>query len=433
MLLIADATLLKTALFFLVIACVALLLVARRTGKRLDLLRRGVDRIADGRAEPMIPLYNGGPTGDLSTSLNRMADAYEQRLKSFDEQQNETEAILTSMVEGVLAVDLDERLISINSAAARLLRIDPYRVEGRSIQESVRNTAVQQFVAKAVSSDSPIEDDLVLRLLGDNNEARERYVQAQGTALRDTGGKRIGALIVLHDVTRLRRLEMIRRDFVANVSHELKTPITAIKGSVETLLDSLTDQPHENEQFLNIISRQADRLNAIVEDLLALARIEQETERDVVDLDEHNIADVMRAAVEMCSINARARKISLSVECDPSLVARINAPLLEQAVVNLIDNAIKYSPEGRSVHLSTEHTQQDFQISVVDEGVGIEREHLPRLFERFYRTDNARSRAMGGTGLGLAIVKHIAQAHHGRVSVESTVGKGSTFRIKLPR
>ncbi len=433
MLYIADSAGLQAALVLSLIACVVMACLMYRTGKRLRHLRRGVDRVTEGHSDPMIPFYNGGLTGILSTSLNRMADAYDQRMRKLSEQQNENEAILTSMVEGVLAVDLDERLISINKAAARLLRVDPYRVEGRSIQESVRNTAVQQFVGRAVSSENPVEDDLVIRLMGEDNETRERYVQAQGAPLHDAANKRIGALIVLHDVTRLRRLEMIRRDFVANVSHELKTPITAIKGSVETLLDSMNGGPEENEQFLNIIARQGDRLNAIVEDLLALARIEQGTERDTVELEEHNVRDVLRAAVEMCSINATSRDIAIDLTCNATMTARINAPLMEQAVVNLIDNAIKYSPEGVPIRIDADLKESELQIAVIDEGVGIEREHLPRLFERFYRTDNARSRAMGGTGLGLAIVKHIAQAHGGRVTVESTVGKGSTFRIHLPR
>jgi two-component system phosphate regulon sensor histidine kinase PhoR len=237
---------------------------------------------------------------------------------------------------------------------------------------------------------------------------------------------------VLHDVTELRRLENVRREFVANVSHELKTPVTAIKGFVETLRDGALDDRPQAERFLDIVARHAERLQAIIEDLLSLSRLEQE--EGALDLPHLDTAltDVLQSAVQDCAVKAEARQMAVNVTCSPGLRARINAPLIEQAIVNLLDNAINYSKAGSTVWVEAAEEGADIILQVRDQGIGIPQQHLPRLFERFYRVDKARSREHGGTGLGLAIVKHIALVHGGRVSVSSAVGKGSTFTIYLP-
>ena len=237
---------------------------------------------------------------------------------------------------------------------------------------------------------------------------------------------------MFNDVTQLRRLEDMRRDFVANVSHELKTPLTAIKGFVETLHQGQAD-PEEARRFLGIIARHVDRLNVIIEDLLMLSRIEDQAERAEIKRETVRLRDVFGNAVQICRPAADAKRIRIRVAGDETLTASVDPVLLEQAVVNLLDNAVKYSDPEREVEISGRAADREIRIRVQDQGVGIERRHLPRLFERFYRVDKARSRAVGGTGLGLAIVKHIAQAHGGHVSVESTVGEGSRFTIHLPR
>jgi two-component system phosphate regulon sensor histidine kinase PhoR len=219
---------------------------------------------------------------------------------------------------------------------------------------------------------------------------------------------------------------------VANVSHELRTPITSIKAAVETLQDGALEDRAETARFMAMIARQSDRLGAIIDDLLRLSRIEQDEESEGVNLARGQLEPVLKAALQACEAKASTKGVALALRCPEDLEATINPPLLESAVVNLIDNAVNHSEAGTTVRIEAGAADSGIVVRVSDKGCGIEKKHLPRLFERFYRVDKARSRKMGGTGLGLAIVKHIAGAHGGRVSVESTPGEGSTFTIHLP-
>ena len=248
----------------------------------------------------------------------------------------------------------------------------------------------------------------------------------------DADNKQIGILVVLNDVTQLRRLENMRRDFAANVSHEIKTPLTAIKGFVETLQHNAIDDHEEIQRFLAIIEKHVNRLTAIIEDLMQLSRIEQQQESDLV-LAKRDIKEVIQSAIAHCSDVARKQNVDIIFSGDQVVTALIDTTLLEQAFINLIDNAIKYSDAGSVVEISTSIEEDGVKIDIQDHGIGIPQEHLARLFERFYRVDEARSRKLGGTGLGLAIVKHIVQSHKGHVTVESQPGEGSTFSIILPK
>ncbi len=384
------------------------------------------------RHEHSAPLSSLGPQStlelsDLSEAFHRLHQQLEERSHTIGRKGTEQQAVLASMAEGVLAVDSEQHVITLNRAAAALIGVSVEDATGKNLQSVLRNADLRRFVLRALESLDSIEDDITL--LGE----RQKVLQARGTALRDTRGRAIGAVIVLNDVTHTRHLENIRRDFVANVSHELKTPIASIKGFVETLLDGAIHEPADAERFLRIVVKQADRLNTIIEDLLSLSKIEQSEEAGDLALEYFPIRDVLEAALADCENKAGERQIALELNCHEALATAINPRLLEQAVLNLVDNAIKYSEPSSRIEINATATEREVVIAVRDHGCGIEREHLPRLFERFYRVDRARSRKLGGTGLGLAIVKHIVQAHRGRIDVESTPGQGSVFRIHLPR
>jgi two-component system phosphate regulon sensor histidine kinase PhoR len=401
------------------------LILSRRLTRPLEEFRRGAERFARGDLSLKLPRPDLAELVSLGTTMNYMAAQLDERIGTILRQRQEQEAVLASMVEGVIAVDSRSRVISLNRAAATLLGLDPAFVIQRNINEVVENPDLQWFITRSLAASEPIEGEITLQ--GD----KPRFLQAHGTTLKDSHGKAFGVLIVVHDVTRLRQLENARRDFVANVSHELKTPITSIKGFVETLLDGAMRDPEHAGEFLRIIGRQADRLGAIIEDLLSLSRIEQEAEQGKIHLAGGRIKPILRAAIQVCNTRSQEKKINVSLACPEDLRARVNGPLLEQAIINLIDNAVKYSGPGSSVEVEAGAVNSQVAVRIRDQGVGIDREHLPRLFERFYRVDSSRSRKVGGTGLGLAIVKHIAQAHGGKVGVESNPGQGSTFTVYL--
>jgi len=395
--------------------------------RHLRRIRQSVEEYARGNFGMRMPSSRFSEIGLLADTLNWMAGQLEDRVSAEVRRRNEQEAVLASMVEGVIAVDSEQCVININRAAVTLLGLASRDVQGKAILEVVRNPDLQRFIHTTLASRKTIEGDLVL------HGREDKFIQATGSALTDSDGNQIGALIVLNDVTRLRRLENMRQEFVANVSHELKTPITSIKGFMETLQDGAINEPVEARRFLDIIARQADRLDAIIEDLLSLSRIEQESERGEITHKTSRVAEILHGAVLACSTKSEARNITVDQECSPQLQARMNAPLLEQAVINLLDNAIKYSEPGKRVRLSAREQDGRIAIEVKDEGPGILKEHQNRIFERFYRVDKSRSRQLGGTGLGLSIVKHIVQAHSGKVMVESEPGKGSTFTMLIPR
>ena len=418
-----------SAVVVAILAAVIGLSVSRRISGQMREIKVGAERLAAGDFTQKLYVPRVEEFASVAESINHMAEELDDKLRRLTHERNEREAVLASMVEGVLAVDTDERVIAVNAAASRLLDTDPVAAEGRAIQEVVRNPDLQHVVAQTLGGHRPVEADIVVRV-----GAEERNLQANGTLLHaDDDGGAVGAVVVLNDVTRLKRLEAVRRDFVANVSHELKTPVTSIKGFAETLEDGALEDAATAHRFVRIIAGQADRLNSIIEDLLALSTLEQSGDSPLLQLEEADLCDVIAVALEVCGSKAAAKDIVLHQTCPGRPLARVSPPLLEQAVVNLVDNAVKFSPEGSSVTVGLVERPDEIVLTVSDQGQGIAREHLARLFERFYRVDKARSRDLGGTGLGLAIVKHVAQIHGGRVSVGSTPGDGSTFRIHLPR
>jgi two-component system phosphate regulon sensor histidine kinase PhoR len=365
--------------------------------------------------------------GEIAEAFNSMADNLRARMETIIRDHNQLLAILGGMVEGVIAVDSAERVVHMNQAAGTILHISPEESIGKHIWEVTRARAVVEIVTGTTHGTTEMTREArIVEQYGD------QVIKMNAAPLRNSKEEPSGAVVVLHDVTELQRLENIRRDFVANVSHELKTPITTIKGFVETLRDGALDDRQQAERFLAIVARHADRLHAIIEDLLSLSRLEQNAQATEVPRADTALIDVFQNAVQDCTAKAAVRQVVIMPSCKANLRACINAPLVEQAIVNLLDNAINYSKAGSTVWLDACRLDNEVAIRVRDEGIGIPQEHLPRLFERFYRVEKARSRDHGGTGLGLAIVKHIAQVHGGRASVASTVGQGSTFTLHVP-
>lgn len=401
-------------------------LFSRKVTQPLRLMTTMAALIAGGNYDQHIRTYARDEIGEFAQTFNRMANHLRERMETVTKERNQLLAVFGSMVEGVIAVDRDERVVHMNQAAGVMLHTAPEIGIGKRIWEVTRIRPIVEILSETIHAANDI-----IREAHIIDQPHEQTIEMHAAPLRNSQGMLAGAVVVLYDVSELRRLENIRREFVANVSHELKTPITAMKGFVETLRDGALDDHQQAERFLSIIARHADRLHAIIEDLLSLSRLEQE--EDVIELPRHRerLSVVMEAAVQDCAAKAAAREVTIVTACDPDLWACINAALIEQALVNLLDNAINYSKMGSTVRVEAQREGDEVAIYVCDQGIGIAQEHLPRLFERFYRVDKARSREHGGTGLGLAIVKHIALAHGGRVAVCSNVNEGSTFSIHL--
>ncbi|MDP2982899.1 MAG: ATP-binding protein [Candidatus Latescibacter sp.] len=403
------------------------LIISRKLNKSLVEVKQGISRFSSDDLAVRLHVQSAAEIEELADTLNVMADHLETRINTVTRQRNELEAVLSGMAEAVIAVDMNERIINSNHAAESLFGFTFDQVRGRTVQEVIRNSRLQNFIKRVLSSDAPVTDEIIVQFRTD------RFLQAHGSILLDSSNRNIGALIVLNDVTRLKLLETIRREFVANVSHELKTPITSIKGFVETLKDGAMHDPVNAQKFLDIILKHTDRLNAIIEDLLSLSRVEQEAENEQIYLEPVRVGEIVKNALLVCDSKAGEKGIRIEFRGNEDIEIMANPDLLEQAVVNLLDNAIKYSGRQSRILVEVSLSGADTAIKVEDHGIGIPEEHLQRIFERFYRVDKARSRELGGTGLGLAIVKHIVQAHHGRVDVTSAPGKGSTFFIYIPK
>ena len=373
----------------------------------------------------------------LGGTMTTMARTIKERLNIIQHKKNELSAILSSMVEAVIVLDNNLLIEGLNAAALELVPDTKDDPEGRSLIDVYRNNALLQFARDTLAYKAPLERDIPYTKKKDSSGSpRQRYLQAHGTVISDIdnetdtpGYPRV--IIVLNDITRNKEAEQIRKDFVANVSHELKTPITSIKGFVETLLDGAVREEETADRFLNIIYRQTEQLNALIDDLLSLSRLDQNEDSELEE-EEIGLDTVIMNAAAVLSDKAKKKRININPDVQENLTVKGNPVLLEQAVVNLIDNAVKYSSEGTTVTVTVRNNKGQTEIKVKDQGRGIPEEDLPRIFERFYRVDKDRSRESGGTGLGLAIVKHIVLSHKGEIKADSQLGEGSEFTIILP-
>ena len=413
------------ALLAAVVALGIGLLVARKTTKPLRDMAGLARNIASGDFGGKIKVHSNDEIGKLAHAFNQMAEELKTKIQTITDDRNQMQAVLTSVIEGVVAVDGNERVILFNSAIEEMLNLDRDRVLGQFFWEVIRNSELNALLKEAMEEKRLQTKELILLF------PQEKIFEVHALPIK--GEEDIsGVVAVLHDITEIKRLEKMRTEFVANVSHELRTPITSIKGFIETLKDGAIEEPENNRRFLNIIETHAERLNNLISDLLELSRIESREigmEFHPVNLREsiENVVSNFRRAVEQ-----KGYIVEIDIPLDfPQVVA--DPEKMEQVFSNLLDNAIKFTPEKGKICIRAIDRGKNVQIEISDTGIGIPREHLPRLFERFYRVDKARSREIGGTGLGLSIVKHIIQAHGGKVGVESESDKGSKFYFILPK
>lgn len=415
------------ALAVTLVALAATWLFAWRFARSLAEMADASEAIARADANGQrVPIPAGDDErGRIARALNTLDDELRRSMAVTSADRNKLTAILSSMVEGVVAVDRDERIVHMNQVAGRLFEVIPDEVVSRPIWEVTRIREVLETLTATLRSETV--GHRVARLPG----STDRFLDLRASPLRAGGGILAGAVLVVHDVTQLRHLETVRRDFIGNVSHELKTPVTAIRGIVETLLDDVDIEADVRHRFLGKISRQANRMSSIVTDLLSLSRLESSD--SPLELSPLDVREIVEESIHALQPVAEARQVTIETHF-PSMPLMIDGEdeVLRQAIGNLLSNAVKYSPAAGQVDVRIALHGDTVVTEIEDRGPGIEPRHHGRLFERFYRVDAARSRELGGTGLGLAIVKHTALALGGDVAVKSEPGEGSTFSIRLP-
>jgi two-component system phosphate regulon sensor histidine kinase PhoR len=411
------------SLVMLFVTGIASLLISQSFSGRVERLERFSLRVAEGDFRPI----NADRTGDgleaLAVSLNATAGRLDRTIRTLTEERNLSSAILGSMVEGVAVVNSSERLLFANTGFAEILGLDVPPQSGSALVEVVRQTELLEAVRAVVKGEPRVETEIVTGTL------RQHFFAVTVASVRAADAA--GAVIVLHDITELRKLERIRRDFVANVSHEFKTPLTAIQGFAETLLAGAIDDPQNRLRFLEIILEHSRRLARLTDDLLKLSKMD--ADKLELEIRRLSVSQFVESCIETTQRTAAEKDLRVSVNLQqplPDIAA--DRRRLAEVLQNLLDNAMQYTPAGGQIMVGASANGTEITFTVSDTGIGIPQADQSRIFERFYRVDVARSREVGGTGLGLSISKHLVEAHGGRIWVESEVGQGSQFHFTVP-
>ena len=396
----------------------------RQREKFLDSVMRALNRFSEGNFEARIEPFSDG--NNETGAYNAIIARIQERVFKQRDRNNVISNVMSQMQNGIIAVDADLRVIFVTSVAKKLLGIVG-NAEGMLIHEASKDVRLDELFKEAMRQDGVYTNEVAARTaVGRGHRPLRLYV----SCMRQEG-RIVGALAIVEDITELRRLEQVRTDFAANVSHELKTPLTSIQGFVETLDAGAIDNPEMAHKFLRIIMMETERLTRLINDILSISKLESgdtevATERIRLDKKAHDVC-------EMLSIHASEKQVTINNRLNDEPVYIIGNPdRVEQLLINLTENAIKYNKPGGSVTVQVFANQDEANVTISDTGIGIAEEHLPRLFERFYRVDKGRSRQMGGTGLGLAIVKHIVKSMGGEIEVQSKLGEGTEFLITLP-
>ena len=412
---------------FILLNSLLLLSLLKEWERPLTQILRVAERYAQGNLEPSLRIQHPYELKVLGETLSWMAKELKNRIDTIALQRNELEGILKGMSEAVILLDGEDRIKQMNHAAETLTRLPARECVGKKLSEVIPIDDLYRFIQSVRQLEEVQEQTLVFP-----QEGKNRYLQAHGSLVSPPKEGEPNLLLVLNDVTRIKQLEEMRKDFVANVSHELRTPITSILGFVETLKEGALQDPEQAVRFLSIIESQTLRLHALIEDLLSLSRLEQAETK--IRKEWVSLHEIFSEVQTLAGMRAEEKRIVLRFNILPGTPEAVygNPLLIVQALVNLVDNAIKYSDPESEVVVTAQSLDRELCFSVKDTGPGIPQEEQSRIFERFYRIDKTRSRSLGGTGLGLAIVKHIALAHGGKVTLQSTPGEGSTFTLYIP-
>ena len=411
------------SLVMLLVTGMVSLLISRSFSSRVERLQAFSRRVAESDFRPMDADRSGDALEVLAVSLNETAARLDRTIRTLTEERNLSSAILGSMVEGVAVVNASERLLFANQGFAEILELDTPPQPGSALVETVRQTELLEAVRAVLKGAPRVEAEIATGTL------HERFFAVTVASVRATENP--GAVIVLHDITDLRKLERVRRDFVANVTHEFKTPLTSIQGFAETLLAGAMNDPKNRIRFLEIILEHSRRLARLTDDLLELSKMD--AERLDLEVDRLNVAQFVQSCIETTQRPAAEKNLRISVNLQDSLPdIAADRRRLAEVLQNLLDNAIQYTPSGGQIMVAASAKGNEVTFTVTDTGIGIPKADQPRIFERFYRVDVARSREVGGTGLGLSIAKHLVEAHGGRIWVDSEVGRGSQFHFTVP-
>ena len=418
----------KIGLSLLVVAVVASLFglrFAHSIASPIEAVTASTRKMAAGDFDERINLRGRDELGLMADAINAMAARINDHVEDLTQQKGKLEGVLKYLVSGVLVVDRSGRITLVNHAIEEMLGVRAEELLQKWHWEAGHNFGLSSLIDEAILMGTGQKREVTL------HQPQERTVEVYISPVLSNNGRIAGAVVLLHDVSDWRRLERMRSEFVANVSHELRTPITAVKGFSETLLDGAMNDPELVRQFVGIIHEESERLKRLVNDLLELSKIE--SGHAVFHFAPTDLVDVIERTVARYRHQAASSGVTLRTELPAHAVTfEGDADRVAQVLINLVGNAVAYTPGGGEVAVSVEETEEHAVLIVRDTGIGIPQEDLPRLFERFYRVDKARARRSGGTGLGLAIVKHIMEGHGGKVTVESTVGEGSVFRVYLP-
>jgi two-component system phosphate regulon sensor histidine kinase PhoR len=411
-------------LFALGLAFVLGSIVAGRTVKPINRMIRVSRKFSEGDFSRRIIQPSKDEIGELAATLNKMAQDIENKIKEINTQNQKLAAIFNSMIEGVMVIDKAGHIVSINPTVEKIFDVLKSDVEGKVFLEAIRNNDISEVINAILKVGKPISKEISLIY------PIRRIFEVNATPIFDNDAIG-GCLVVIHDITEIRRLETVRQDFVANVSHELKTPLTSIKGFVETLLEGALDDKENNRNFLKIIQDHTGRLHKLVDDLLSLSHLE--SKEIMLEKKSFNLRQQLEEVISAFKSQLKKMKIEIENKLPASIFISADKDSIEQVFTNLIDNAIKFNKEKGTIHIYAQEVNGKIKVFVEDSGIGIPEKDIPRIFERFYRVDKARSRELSGTGLGLSIVKHIIELHGGSVGLESTEGFGSKFWFILPK